>query len=436
MTCHCIWHFELRKASCLDPVVVLRSNDICFLGILRSCAKAGIPTIPVVFDWAGSECWHSEKSRYFEDAEVIDNPFESPGKAVQQLEAIGERIASEIGKPPIIIPSSDTNLMLLLNSEERLGRCFRMMGANDFSSFPQKVADKAACMHHLMQQGVPVPVTRLCVDSRDIDSVVGTSRYPCIYKPAVKDYGQSFYRQHNGLKAIECDTPENLRAGLTKDVGRGHRLIVQEKVLFAGPHEEIPFYLYADRRGKIRIAATAIKRKIQPHPFGTANVLELAWHPELLEHAQRVVDAFQYRGILMIEFIRDQKDGVWKVIELNPRPWLFIDFFRRFGVNFLAGLKYDTGDDWAGESELLVPSADILAKTPLHLALSPLLCGQQGDTVALEQLYRDYQGSRTVTFFDPEDTEPGMSEVGSIARRLKIDPEGFGKQMVSGLSGR
>ena len=41
-----------------------------------------------------------------------------------------------------------------------------------------------------------------------------------------------------------------------------------------------------------------------------------------------------------IELIKDQKDQTWKVIELNGRPWLLIDFFRRSGFNFLNMLLY------------------------------------------------------------------------------------------------
>ena len=37
----------------------------------------------------------------------------------------------------------------------------------------------------------------------------------------------------------------------------------------------------------------------------------------------------------MIEFIKHEKSGKWYVIEINGRPWLMIDFFRRVGFNFL-----------------------------------------------------------------------------------------------------
>ena len=43
------------------PFVVLRSNDNCFLDIIRACATAGITTIPVIFTWEGAE-WISESS--------------------------------------------------------------------------------------------------------------------------------------------------------------------------------------------------------------------------------------------------------------------------------------------------------------------------------------------------------------------------------------
>ena len=43
----------------------------------------------------------------------------------------------------------------------------------------------------------------------------------------------------------------------------------------------------------------------------------------------------------MIEFIYDIKEKKWNVIEMNGRPWLMIDFFRRLGFSFLKLLTLD-----------------------------------------------------------------------------------------------
>ena len=43
----------------------------------------------------------------------------------------------------------------------------------------------------------------------------------------------------------------------------------------------------------------------------------------------------------MIEFIYDKNERKWNVIEMNGRPWLMIDFFRRLDLSFLKLLTQD-----------------------------------------------------------------------------------------------
>jgi D-aspartate ligase len=40
-----------------------------------------------------------------------------------------------------------------------------------------------------------------------------------------------------------------------------------------------------------------------------------------------------YRGIFSAEFKRDPRDGVFNLIEVNARPWWYVEFAARCGVN-------------------------------------------------------------------------------------------------------
>ena len=118
------------------------------------------------------------------------------------------------------------------------------------------------------------------------------------------------------------------------------------------------------------MAATSIKELIQPYPFGTANILRLSWHSELLNTANQVVKALKWRGIIMIEFIRDQKDNKLKVIEVNVRPWLFIGFYTRFGLNFIDKLYQDWTEGLEPyDGNTIVPSEATLKLSPIHIDL-------------------------------------------------------------------
>ena len=353
----------------LTPMVILRSNDCCFLGIARGCAAAGIPIVPVVFDWPGAGPWYSEQSAILPEPVRIPNPYQFAEEACLSMMTLGEQLLAEWGERLMVVPSSDTNLMFLLDHHSRLAPYFRLAGGIDFDAARRDVVRKDSAARLLAAGGVVIPQTLACLKESDIEPVAEEIHFPCVYKPVEKDYGQSFYAAHQGIKAIECQDADELRERLEQEIERGFELVVQEKVSFDSVEEEIPFYLYADADHQIRMAATGIKEKIQPFPYGTATVLRLSWHEELLPLAREIVQALRWRGILMIEFIRDRNDDVWKVIEVNARPWLCIDFYRRSGLNFVEYLY----DDWQGRSgdwpELVIPTARTLERSPVHLNL-------------------------------------------------------------------
>ena len=406
------------------PVVVLRSNDICFLGILRSCAAAGVATLPVVFTWQEAPPWWSEHSRHCAEPVQIPNPFSEPEAAAAALCALGEQWLATYGERLLVLPSGDVNLMFLQQFWTQFAPYFRLMGDATFDAPRTDILAKDQCMQRLADAGVNVPASFSCRTPDDIAGIVAQVPYPCVYKPAEKDLGQSFYRAHGGDKAVELADAASLEAALRHELGAGFELIVQEKIDFDVLEDEIPIYVYADGNGVIRMAATAVKETIQPFPFGTATVLQLSWHPELLKLAQAVVDALNYRGILMIEFIRDRADGQWKVIELNPRPWLFFDFFRRGGgLNYIEALVHDMNGTIDTLPALQTPQIADEATTPRHIELAtaytPHADRPVGDWLA------EIPGSLSLTSLDPDDPEPGLHELSALAERLGRGPESF-----------
>jgi len=47
----------------------------------------------------------------------------------------------------------------------------------------------------------------------------------------------------------------------------------------------------------------------------------------------RLLGAAGYRGIFSAEFKKDERDGAFKILEINVRPWWFVEFTANCGVN-------------------------------------------------------------------------------------------------------
>jgi predicted ATP-grasp superfamily ATP-dependent carboligase len=53
-----------------------------------------------------------------------------------------------------------------------------------------------------------------------------------------------------------------------------------------------------------------------------------------------LLKAMKYRGIFSAEFKRDARDGEFKILEVNTRPWWYVDFAARCGVD-VCRMAYD-----------------------------------------------------------------------------------------------
>jgi D-aspartate ligase len=52
-----------------------------------------------------------------------------------------------------------------------------------------------------------------------------------------------------------------------------------------------------------------------------------------LQSLRTILAAIQYRGIFSAEFKADARDGTFKILEINARVWIYVEFAGRGGVD-------------------------------------------------------------------------------------------------------
>jgi predicted ATP-grasp superfamily ATP-dependent carboligase len=90
-------------------------------------------------------------------------------------------------------------------------------------------------------------------------------------------------------------------------------------------------------RGRLR-AAFAHRRLREKPPSGGVSVLSesVALDPQLLAQSERILEALKWHGVAMVEFKRDSRDGVPKLLEINGRFWGSLQLAVDAGVDFPA----------------------------------------------------------------------------------------------------
>lgn len=412
----------------IPPILVLRASDICYLGILRSCREAGLRTVSIVYDYPGARPWYSSYSNAVDESYSISNPYTHPSEALKEFTKIVMRLSGKWGQRLLVLPSSDTILMFVVHNYKELSKYVFLLGDSSQEDPRLDVQDKNRCALLLHRSGANVaPNAWACRSEREIPTILDQARLPVILKPSFKDYGQSFYRTHQQLKAVRCDTRMDLAAALHEEVTRGFELIVQEFIEPGSPADHIMLMVYSDKNHRVRQVSICDRELIDPWPYGSTVIARYTWKSELLAPTQQIVEALQWRGMAMMEFIFDQTSKEWKMIDFNGRPWLHIDFDRKAGLNYLACVHNDLTGQFGESGRVQIAAEDVLRESFFEIDLATahkVMAESLGSELeAFLDWLRSIGGSMTEVYFSKDDPQPGVEMLRNLSEKHSWESE-------------
>lgn len=193
------------------------------------------------------------------------------------------------------------------------------------------LVDKARLRETLERIGIPHPRTRDLSSRTDLEAVPDSVLATAFLKPA---HSQQFFARF-GVKAFKFSDKADAINRLSIALDAGLPLMLQEYI--PGPPTNHYFIDgFVDRDGVMR--ATFVRRRLRMNPPDFGNSTLMVSIP--VEEAASAVSSLtlllrhiSYRGIFSAEFKRDERDGVFNLIEVNARPWWYVEFAARCGVN-------------------------------------------------------------------------------------------------------
>ncbi len=144
----------------------------------------------------------------------------------------------------------------------------------------------------------------------------------------------SFMRSY-GVKGCRVRDMDDARRQLGKVHGDGHRVVVQEYVPGPGSNH----YLidgFVDAGGTVRALFARRRLRMYPPDFGDSTHMVSVALSEVgpaVDALRQILAAVGYRGIFSGEFKRDERDGLFKILEVNARVWIYVEFAGRCGVD-------------------------------------------------------------------------------------------------------
>jgi predicted ATP-grasp superfamily ATP-dependent carboligase len=295
---------------------IVLGGHVQSLGIVRILGRRGIPVI--VID-AAARCI-ARRSRYCRAFYRITN------------EDLPEFLKGETCRSRYdgwtVFPTNDFHVRILSSNRNELSRYYKV--GTDSGEVIDLFYNKINTYRLAERTGIPFPLTFFPGREADLDDPA--IPFPCIVKPAVM---YDFYRKA-GRKVFLCRDREELRAAYEKalKIIPASEVIIQEVIPGDGTTQFSACFLYAGGRSYVRL--TACRMRQHPLDFGNATTYaEVSDEPEPAALAERLLAAAAYNGLCEVEFKKDPRDGVFKLLEVNPRTWKWHVIAEKAGTPFI-----------------------------------------------------------------------------------------------------
>jgi len=178
-------------------------------------------------------------------------------------------------------------------------------------------SDKLATWRLAVEAGVPVPRS-----AQSVAEALGELAFPLIVKPLHSSGSRGVARVTNEAELTAREREIASRYGPT---------LIQEALPASGAGLGVG--LIADRG---RVLNSYAYRRLREFPVsgGPSTLRETIEAPELIGHAARLMEALDWTGVAMVEFKTDVRDGVARLLEINPRFWGSLELAAVAGMNF------------------------------------------------------------------------------------------------------
>jgi D-aspartate ligase len=347
----------------MTPALVL-GGEHTGLSVMRALARHGIPQFAV------------GASRSFVAYSRCYRRLPSPGGADPTPASLSAFLGSLSHTRMVLMPCSDAWVAAVAALEPGIAARFP-------ASIPSRdsvdiCVDKARFAEMLERVGLPHPRTVRVDDPDQVPTLWDGFRHPFL-----KPRNSLAFRARFGVKARRVTTSAEavIRAREAQEAGLD--LLLQEFI--PGPATSHYFVDgFVDREGTVR--AWFARRRVRSHtePFGDSSCMvsiPLGEACAPVETVNRLLEALPVRGIFNAQFKYDERDGLYKLLDFNPRPWGGVTLPISCGVDVVEmayrdalGLPVETvtdypiGRHWVHHARDFVACVRLLRERRLSLA--------------------------------------------------------------------
>lgn len=282
-----------------NKVLVLEGITRECLAVVRSLGRQGL-TVEV------GDCNRVNPARYSKYVSAF-HLYPDPKKDMAAFELWLLRQVKHTGYE-MVFPLNDHTFEACTRLRDELGH-HTILVVNDFETF-EMARDKRKTIELAQELGVPAPKTWMPDCDADLDAVMAENPgFPLLLKPS-KSSGS------RGVKLVH--DRDGLYASFKALRGEYGDMLLQEYI----PGTEIlDVPTIFNRRGEHRGSLVNNRIRMFPRKGGPNIAGHAVENEDLRRKAVALLEGMGWKGVGLVEFKMDPRDGIPKLMEINPRFW-------------------------------------------------------------------------------------------------------------------
>jgi predicted ATP-grasp superfamily ATP-dependent carboligase len=315
--------------SSAAPAIVLEVGWVNGLGAIQTLARAGVKVLALDHRPFAIGL----RSRY-----CLPLLCPDPYAEEQRFTAFLSELVELLPAPTPILATHDDGLATISRALPKLGG--KLLCPAPGAAKLDLLQQKSWQLARAAEANVAAPLTLYPSSASEAREAAKEIGFPLFVKPSEPI---AFRKVYPRRRVFSCDS----MAGLDEayEMAAPYAPMLQE-VVPGGDKELYTVGSYLDSEGRAlgifcgrKLRQTPRSRKLVPRGVGSCRHGEALWLPELVEDSLRLLEVCAYTGISQVEFKRDPRDGRYKLMEINPRLWMWHTLAAACGVN-LAHIAY------------------------------------------------------------------------------------------------
>jgi predicted ATP-grasp superfamily ATP-dependent carboligase len=228
----------------------------------------------------------------------------------------------------VLIPGTDANVRFLSRHKRRLlDEGFRLCIPDE--TVLTKAVNKSDLADFCAERGFPVPRTVVVDSVSDLHAVVERLQFPVVLKGV-------FMKNHAFVSSAD-ELPRAYELFRRRFGGKTDqcRAVAQEWI--PGPSERFAkLYVVCDEQSRVVAHHTLRRVRVHVRRDGSQGDTLIAKTEKIEPFIKRWLpffEAIRWVGVASLECKYDERDGEYKIIEINPRPWAILKVSVDCGVN-------------------------------------------------------------------------------------------------------